>query len=256
VKEVCTDLSPLLESWRFEPSDLQVRRIFGEDGRPKLQMRIELGILQMEASGRPDGQRPHGHQSLLEYHEERLAEARRLGHEKLFRLSTNDCAEIRQESMQYYCRYLCLFSLRDYTAVLRDTRRNLRLFDLVLKYASNEEDRYLLERHRPAVLMMRTRAQACLSLESGFGQQAIEQISEGVEEIRAFHRRLGQPGAAEDSEEIETLRQMTEEILDALSGNEVDTLREEMQMAVESEDYEKAALLRDEIRKRDSFLPE
>ena len=36
------------------------RKIVGEDGKEKLQVRLDLGLLQMELNGRPDGERPHG----------------------------------------------------------------------------------------------------------------------------------------------------------------------------------------------------
>ena len=37
-------------------------------------MRVELGLLQMELTGRPDGVRPHGFDSLLDYFESKLKE--------------------------------------------------------------------------------------------------------------------------------------------------------------------------------------
>lgn len=52
------DLTPLFEEWPFEPGQLSVRVIQGLDGAPRLQMRVDLGILQMELRGRPDGQAP------------------------------------------------------------------------------------------------------------------------------------------------------------------------------------------------------
>ena len=54
------DISDILEDWPFKPGEVNVRRIMGNDGREKLQMRIDLGILQMEISGRPDGKTPEG----------------------------------------------------------------------------------------------------------------------------------------------------------------------------------------------------
>src|SRR6266550_1226716 len=59
------DLSPMLKGWDFEPGTINVRKIYGLDGQPNVQTRLELGILQMELNGRPDGTRPHGHESLL-----------------------------------------------------------------------------------------------------------------------------------------------------------------------------------------------
>src|SRR5438132_8266711 len=66
------DILPLLKGWDYEAGTINVRKINGMDGRPKLQMRLDLGLLQMEMNGRPDGRRPHGCESLLEYFEEQL----------------------------------------------------------------------------------------------------------------------------------------------------------------------------------------
>ena len=69
------DLSPILDDWPFEPGMINVRIIEGLDRSPKIQVRLDLGIIQMDTEGRPDGERPHGFSSLLEYHEARYDEA-------------------------------------------------------------------------------------------------------------------------------------------------------------------------------------
>ena len=72
------DISHILAKWPYgDDEGLQVRRIEGRDGRPKLQLRIDLGLMQMEVTGRPDGQHPHGYASLLDYHRSQAQEHRR-----------------------------------------------------------------------------------------------------------------------------------------------------------------------------------
>ncbi len=73
------DLTKILSQWPFEPGKINVRLIEGEDGEHKIQVRLDLGILQMELDWRPDGVRPHGFDSLLEYYESRLDQAMRGG---------------------------------------------------------------------------------------------------------------------------------------------------------------------------------
>ena len=63
------DIRGILDEWEYEPDQIQVRMIRGEDGQDRIQMRIDLGLIQMELAGRPDGQRPHGFESLLESYE-------------------------------------------------------------------------------------------------------------------------------------------------------------------------------------------
>ncbi|MDQ7013435.1 MAG: UvrB/UvrC motif-containing protein [Planctomycetota bacterium] len=71
------DITELLQGWPFEPGKINVRLIESEDGEQKIQVRLDLGVLQMELDGRPDGQRPLDHDSLLEYFEARLDRAMR-----------------------------------------------------------------------------------------------------------------------------------------------------------------------------------
>ena len=73
------DIQRLLDDWEFEPDQLQVRFITGDDGREKIQMRIDLGLIQLELSGRPDGERPEGHESLLEFYEAKAEGCARTG---------------------------------------------------------------------------------------------------------------------------------------------------------------------------------
>ena len=74
------DISHILRAWPFDPKvDLIVRKIKDRDGKPKLQMRLDVGLLQMEMTGRPDGGRPHEMESLLDYHLSKLREAEQVG---------------------------------------------------------------------------------------------------------------------------------------------------------------------------------
>ena len=47
------DIAPLLSGWDYEPGTINVRKINGADGSPKLQMRLDLGLLQMEMTAGP-----------------------------------------------------------------------------------------------------------------------------------------------------------------------------------------------------------
>ena len=45
-------IDPILRNWPYDPQTLSVRKVKGPDGRDVLQMRVDLGILQLEATGR------------------------------------------------------------------------------------------------------------------------------------------------------------------------------------------------------------
>ena len=61
------DISGALTGWSYQPGEVNVRLIRGNDGRRKIQLRLDLGLLQMETTGRPDGKRPHNCASELDY---------------------------------------------------------------------------------------------------------------------------------------------------------------------------------------------
>src|SRR5205823_11032847 len=82
------DLNTILKGWSHESGSIKVRKIAGLDGREKLQLRVDLGVLQMEVAGRPDGRRPHGCESLLEYHQKRAARIQQKGESYEDRKST------------------------------------------------------------------------------------------------------------------------------------------------------------------------
>jgi hypothetical protein len=245
------DITPVLNGWGYEAGAINVRKIPGLDGREKLQMRLDLGLLQMEVHGRPDGRRPHGRESYLEYFEERLKRhAKRHGSEHGFELTADECQHLREEAVMYYHRYLSLFILGDFPGVIRDTARNLRVLDLCGEYATDESDRFVLEKYRPYIIMMNTRATASLQFKAGHFKSAYQTVTAGLEQIREFFVRFGQREAFAKSNEVKILKRFAREIRRKLPVDPVQKLEGKLQRAIKREDYEQAAKLRDEIQVR------
>ena len=238
------DLNTLLEGWPHEPGQIRVRKIQGIDGTEKIQLRLDLGLIQMEMTGRPDGARPHGSASLLDWHRERAEAAQTAG--ESFTLSADDCGELHQEGIQYYHRYLALFQLEDFAGVLRDTQHNLDLFALVAKFAEREEMAWSFEQFRPYVLMMRTRAKASLELERDDIPAALRQIERGRDLIAALLKERPEP--SETCPEVEFLNEWLEELQNKRPLSQLEIMQREMDRAIASEAYERAAELRDAIR--------
>jgi len=243
------DIGPILTGWPYEPGEVTVRKIIGRDGRPRVQLRLDLGLLQMEMTGRPDGQRPFGAESVLDYHLARLNEhKRRRGTDAGFRLSPDECAELRDESIQYYHRYLSLYHLEDFEQVAADTARNLKCLDFMRSYAAEESDRLGSQHYSPYMLMMHTRALAALALKGEAFEGALEEIRHGIASIEAFFTDLGEPELVERSVEIASLKRLAREIRRRKPADPIEQLREELEAAVSAEDYERAATLRDQLR--------
>src|SRR5258708_38808929 len=87
------DLRKILKSWTYDPEN-DARIITCEKGREVLQVRTPLGIEQYELEGRPDGARPHGLESALEFHQRRLEATKIASRETEFDLGPSECAEL------------------------------------------------------------------------------------------------------------------------------------------------------------------
>jgi hypothetical protein len=247
-KSASKDITSVLRGWAYEPGVINVRKIHGVDGMPKVQMRLDLGLLQMEMNGRPDGVRPHGYESLLEYYENQLTEHQKShGTELGFHLKPSECASLREEAVQYYHRYLSLFVLEEFGGVVRDTARNLRLLDLCGKYADDEQDRLVLEQYRPYITMMHARAQASMLFADKKYKEALEKIELGLTDIKDFFIRFGQEEAYAESSEVRVLKKFARDIRRKVPVSPVIRLQRKLEKAVKDERYEEAARLRDKI---------
>jgi hypothetical protein len=246
------DISHLLEHWDYQPGQIVVRKFKGRDGTEKIQLRVDLGLLQMNAEGRPDGKRPLGHDSLFDYHQARLEKhIAAAGSEDGFDLKAEDCAKLQLEALQYHHRYICMLELQDYTAVIRDTERNLAVFDFVARFAESEELAWSLQQFRPQLLLIQTRAQGGARLAARRYADALRLIDAGISAIRQFFTELGRVDAAEQCPEIAYLENWRGEINQKRPLSRREKLELALHEAVRQEDYEKAAEVRDALRKLD-----
>lgn len=236
------DISDMLDSWSYDSDEINVRRIMGVDGREKYQMRLALGVLQMEVEGRPDGLSPNGCESLLEYYAEELKEQ---GDD--FCLNSYECGELRAEATMYYHRYLSAFLLEDYEITCRDTHRNLRLFDLLGRYAEEDKDREACEGYRPYVLRMNASARAQLDIRAKDFSHASAVVKQTMEQIKEFYRKHSKEDEISTSRDLEALRIMADNVREMISASPEQKIIKQIQQAVQEERYEDAALLRDQL---------
>jgi hypothetical protein len=277
------DLTPLLDGWPYEPGRINVRLIELPDGGQRVQVRLDLGLLQMHLDGRPDGKTPEGYESLLDLVEDRLevgqgehdqehgeqdeedpsihdthdAERESPGpmppppngspgeHEP--KLNRQQVAMLRDEAIQYYHRYLALLHLEDFERVVRDTSRNLRMLDLIERHAEAEEDRESVAPTRAHVTMMRARALASLSLRDNETKAALAAIDEGIDALRRHFAAQGRGELFERSTEVQVLQSMKQALMPRLPVSQKAELRQRLEEAVAQENYRLAAILRDEL---------
>src|SRR5258706_16333105 len=83
------DISHILDKWEYHPGQVVVRKFIGKDGQEKIQLRVDLGLLQMNAQGRPHGKRPFGAAS---YYDHLLTKATQVGKDD-FTLTPEDVSK-------------------------------------------------------------------------------------------------------------------------------------------------------------------
>jgi len=244
------DISELLTGWDYQPGQVVARRFAGQDGKEKVQLRVDLGILQMNAEGRPDGRRPMGHESWHDFHLDRLQKhIEEHGNDDDFALDSEACAKLQQESIQFHHRYICFFQLEDFAAVERDCERNLEVFEFVAEYAETDELAWSLLQFAPQLFMMRTRARGTAHVRRKKFTAAAKVIAEGMEELETFYRENEREDLLENSGEISSLRFWLEEIRARKPLSEIEKLQRALDEAISVEDYERAAKVRDQMRK-------
>ena len=245
------DIGDLLHGWPFDPDEFVARRISAGDGSEKIQIRIDMGMLQLEVDGRPDGQRPFGHGSLLQYHTEHgdsqsdQPDGEELGGGVL---DDQACEELFQEAWQYYQRYLSLFYLEDYVGVVRDTTHNMEIFDLVQRRAESDEVKWYFEQYYPHAIMMQARSRALIALEKEDYPEALQEVEVGVERIEQLVTEWDGDVLEDDLPELSFLRDWHEELEKERPLSRREQLERDLTVAVEAENFEEAARLRDKLR--------
>ncbi len=243
------DLKATLSDWPYDSEQISVRKILGNDGAVRIQMRVELGVLQMESQGSPDGSQPHGCESELAHHRRKLTEfEKRNGTTSGYVITPPQCQGLRSEASLYYHRYVALFVLEEYEDVVRDTDHTLAIFDLCLEFAHDEEDRSCLESFRPYVLMMNARARALQADRDDDHTSAIAHVNRGIMHIQSHFHRFEVPDMIESSEELRMLRALGKELAAKMPGSSLLTVRKALRIAVEKEQFEEAARLRDMLQ--------
>jgi hypothetical protein len=242
-----TDITDILNNWEFDPDD-QVRIVRAADGRQVLQVRQPLGIEQYELDGRPDGKRISGKESLLHQLEERLARHREAhGSDEGFVIEHKEFLLLQNEGILYYYRYLVLFQINDFERTARDTQHNLQLCELVEKYSASEDDKKEILQYKPYILRMFAVSKAMVCLRQKMPEAAREILESAIEEIGAI------PDVDTPSfqfERIRSLNYLRSTLKELFSGknSSLDKLKNELKRAVEEENYERAAELRDKIK--------
>lgn len=234
----------ILRQWGYDPKTVKVRICQGADGRDVLQMRLDMGILQLETQGRPDGSQPHGYESYLDYLISRTASAG-----DAFRLSEEYCAEVDREFVQFYHRRICWLKLQRFRQVVEDADHTLSLMDFCARHAPDEQWTLSHEQHRPFVLFHRIQAAALAELEEHGPVVAVQEISGGLQRLEQLFRQQSRETSFDDDALVQRLNELRESLRKEYGVGR--TLQEQLAEAVAAEEYELAAKIRDQLARRD-----
>lgn len=237
-------LDDLLNNWSFDPATLNVRLVKGKDGRDVIQMRVDMGVLQLETTGRPDGDQFREHESVLDYLQDKsLSDPDRT-------LTEDECSEVDREFMQFYHRRICWLRLQYYHRAVMDADHTLRLMDVSEQMSPDEEWAGTHEQYRPFVLFHRTQAEALGELEENTAEEAVQAINVGLDTMRSFFAKHDAEEHFDSDELVVRLIELRESLRSEYAVGQ--TLKEKLAEAVAQEQYELAAQLRDELTRRET----
>ena len=235
------NISDILQEWDYDSQSIRARIVAGQDGEADvLQMRVEMGIIQMAVDGRPDGIRPEGFATYLDY---LLQEEISQGNE--WDLNDEQCMEVDREFMQFYQRRISWVSIKEYQQVVRDADHTLALMDFCKRHSPDDGWTIVHEQYRPFVLFHRTQAAAYHQLNESTPQAAIECINDGLNTIRSIFESHDLEEHFDEDELVSQLRDIRESLRDEYSVGK--TLHEQLADAIASEQYERAAEIRDQL---------
>jgi hypothetical protein len=252
------DLNHFLANWPEDEGSVRARKLM-VCGEEFIQLRVELGLLQMHADGRPDGERPDGFDSVLEQVKERVE---RTGRREIPEEQRN---ALLREMLQYYRRRISLMALakaaqaRDdmdeadvcYRRAIRDADHSLGILG-ILRDDLGEFEFDEQEHDRPFTLMHLAICQAERSLLVHDPDEAIEHLKAGVAAIRTCVHEAEHKTDEDEPPDVEPfvheLRRFERHIRRRYGRRR--TLREQLHDAVAAENFEQAARLRDALAQR------
>lgn len=259
------DIEFIIADWPADPEGARVRKIVAADGLVFIQVRVDLGVLQMAMDGRPDGERPEDYETFFDFLRDRHRAQRR----GRLAFDPEEWQALVREILQYYRRRVSLIALARqselggdpddaaacYRRAIRDADHNLAILDFLRDCCELSEDMDSQEPYRPFILMQRTSCQARAALLNQDPDTAIEHIKAGVAAIHACveSEPAEEPGPDEEIADVrpfvKELRRLERHIRRKYHRRR--TLREQLDDAIASEDFERAARLRDALEARE-----
>jgi len=240
MSEGAPQLDHLLVDWRYSPGQILVRQVQGADGRDVIQMRVDLGVLQLECTGRPDGVKPEGFETYYDY-----LVSLSINEGRSYQLDEENCHEVDREFYQFYHRRICWLQLKRYPEVVKDAQHSLELMDFSSAHSPDPEWSLLHEQYRPFVMFHMIQAKALIALADNNPELALKDIDSGLQDLAKVFEKHEASEYFEEDAFVKKLGEMRASITDHHELGP--TLSEQLVEAIAAEQYELAAELRDRL---------
>ena len=249
------DLAMIFDDWPFDEMEESnnIRKIMGIDGRVKLQLRLRDGVIQWNLDGRPDGARPYEAQSVLDHCRHLAADHPARPGDPPFQLDQRLVDELEVELVDYSRRLTALLKIRDYDHAQRDAAHGLGVLSILRRHGSDHAVAREYDRYRPQLISDRAKAEALLAGQGEMWLDAVHALNRGIGEIEDyFAEHQQQKDLVKNPQRehlVELRRSLRERHNIPLTDPELlKSLEAEQELAVQKEDFEMAARLRDKIK--------
>jgi excinuclease UvrABC helicase subunit UvrB len=131
----------------------------------------------------------------------------------------------------------------------------MELFRFVNTYGEEEEDRLNLEKWWPYILRIHAVAGAMKATEEEDFDGALAIVEEGREQIKNLSEVEAEEFFVELERSQQALDELTEELRSKKPLSQREILEQRLQEAIDSEEFERAAVIRDELKKLEESDP-
>jgi hypothetical protein len=227
-----------------------MKGLFMDHGK-KIRVVTQNGTFYLNVDGRPDG----GESMLSKYMQQRSQHIKE--HFEAFVLSDFDVQSLSEEAFLYRLRREYFFKVGDYARAIRDVNTGIQLIELITQHADNPELRTFFLQFRPDQEIFKCTSEAKLAIQQkdyALGRQRLELAASYAREFAGMHTDVFPESWLEDRLEqlvnvYNDIGKMWENDLSPLR-NSPPSLEQLLASAIEIEDYERAAELRDMILRR------
>jgi hypothetical protein len=218
----------------------------------KIRVVTQRGTFYLDVDGRPDGGEP----ILPEYLRKKKISI--LQGEAFFALDDTDVQKLSEEAFLYRLRREYFFKIGDFARSVRDVTIGIQIIEMIAAHASNPELSLFFVQFRPDQEIFLRTAEAKLAIKQKdyqLARQRMELAASFLQEISRIHPDTFP--APWLQKRLKQLKKVYDEIGETWENdlsplrNSPPSLEEQLKLAVAAEEYERAAQLRDIIRKKD-----